>query len=177
MVYSIKDETGKDFDYSLVTVKNTSNLIQVDNNKGVISIKGLDIGTGSITLSVPSGEISKEFTISFEVKSVVADKIDYKVTTSNGYVYRIKEGSTISVDFMRNGIVDNTNLVIDYSLNQLGQDLLSKGNISISKKTQNSFQIRNEKINTNMTFTLTIINKTTGDKILDNQVITLKGVW
>jgi ASC-1-like (ASCH) protein len=99
LVYSIKDEKGNDFDYSLVTVmmsNNYDNLIQVTNNKGVISIKGLDIGTGSITLSVPSGEKSKDFVIPFEVKSVVVDKIDYKVTTSNGYTYRIKEGATIS---------------------------------------------------------------------------------
>lgn len=176
LVYSIKDETGKEFDYSLVTVKSISNLIQVDNNKGIISIKGLDIGTGSITLSVPSGEISKDFVIPFEVKSVVVDKIDYKVTTSNGYTYRIKEGSQISVDFMRNGVVDNTNLVVDYILSQLGQDLLSKGSISIVKKTQNSLQIRNEKINTNMTFNITIIDKTTGYKILDNQIINLKSI-
>jgi len=175
LVYSIKDETGKEFDYSLVTVKNNSNLIQVDNNKGVISIKGLDIGIGTITLSVPSGEISKEFTINFEVKAVVADKIDYKVTTSNGYTYRVKEGSQISAIRYINGIADDT-LQIDYTISQLGQDLLSKGSISLVKKTQNSLQIRNEKINTSMTFTLTIVDKDTGDKILDNQVITLKGM-
>lgn len=175
LVYSIKDEAGKEFDYSLVTVKNTSNLIQVDNNKGVITIKGLDIGTGSITLSVPSGEVSKEFTISFEVKSVVVDKIDYKVTTSNGYIYRIKEGSTISVDFMRNGVVDNTNLVIDYSLDATGQTLQNKNAISIVKKSNNQLQIRNMTVTTVTSFTITITDKTNGTVIL-TQVITLKGV-
>jgi len=176
VVYSIKDETGKEFDYSLVTVKNTSNLIQVDNNKGVISIKGLDIGIGSITFSVPSGEVSKDFIIPFEVKAVVADKIDYKITTSNGYTYRVKEGSQISVDFMRNGVVDNTNLVIDYTLDSNGQSLQNKNAISIVKKSNNQLQIRNMTVTTVTSFTLTITDKANGTTIL-TQVISLKGAW
>lgn len=173
LVYSIKDETGKEFDYSLVTVKSTSNLIQVDNNKGVISITGLDIGTGSITLSVPSGEVSKEFIIPFEVKSVVADKIDYKVTTTNGYTYRPREGSTLTGYKYINGISDNT-LIIDYSLDASGTNLMSKGNITIVKKSNTELQIRNVNISTPMSFTITITDKSKGTVIL-TQVIALKG--
>ena len=175
LVYSIKDETGKDFDYSLVTVKNTSNLIQIDNNNEVISIKGLDIGTGSITLSVPSGEVSKDFAINFEVVQNSLNQINYQIKTSNGYTYRPKEGSQISAFKYINGAVDNT-LVIDYSLDSSGNNLISKNSINITNKSNTELQIRNININVLTTFTLTIIDKTTGDKILDNQIITLKGM-
>jgi hypothetical protein len=98
-----------------------------------------------------------------------------KIQTSNGYVYRVKEGSQISAFRYVNGIVQN-DLVIEYKLDSVGQTLLSKNNISIVKKTDSSFTIKNLNINTLTTFYLTVVDKTTGDKILDNQIITLKGM-
>lgn len=173
--YSILDNL-KDIDYmNLVSVEYSGNLIQVTKTDKDITITGKELGTGSIKLKVNLTNETKEFNITFNVVQAIVNEVKYNVTTSNGYEYRIKEGSQISAFRYVNGIVDDT-LQIDYILSQLGQDLLSKGSISIVKKTQNSLQIRNEKINTSMTFTLTIVNKTTGDKILDNQVITLKGV-
>ncbi|MDP4146624.1 MAG: hypothetical protein Q8936_19470 [Bacillota bacterium] len=172
--YSIQDNL-KDIDYDLVSVEYTSSLIQITKDSKDITIIGKELGTGSIKLKVNLNNEVKEFNITFNVVQTSVNEVKYEVKSSNNYTYRIKEGSTISAIKYINGVADDT-LQIDYILSQLGQDLLSKGNISIVKKTNNSLQIRNEKINTNMTFTLTIINKTTGDKILDNQVITLKGV-
>ena len=174
LVYSIQDNL-KDIDYNLVEVEYSGNLIQVTKTDKDITIIGKELGAGTIKLKVNLTNETKEFNITFNVVQAIVNEVKYEVQTSNGYTYRIKEGSQISAIRYVNGIVDDT-LQIDYILSQLGQDLLSKGNISIIKKTQNSLQIRNEKINTNMTFTLTIINKTTGDKILDNHIITLKGV-
>ena len=174
LVYSIKDEIGKEFDYSLVTVKNTSNLIQVDNNKGVISIKGLDIGTGSITLSVPSGEVSKDFVINFEVKSVVADKIDYIVTSSNAYTFIKMVGSQISVQKLINGVADTT-LQVDYKVPTNIQTLITNGSLSITTKSDNSIYIRNKSVTTLTTFVIEFFDKATNNKIAETPTITLKG--
>lgn len=102
-------------------------------------------------------------------------KLTVKIQTSNGYVYRVKEGSTISAIKYINRIVQN-DLIIEYQLDSLGQSLLNRNAISIVKKTDSSFTIRNLNIDTLTTFNLTVTDKTTGDKILDNQVITLKGM-
>ena len=174
LVYSIKDETGKEFDYSLVTVKNTSNLIQVDNNKGVISIKGLDIGTGSITLSVPSGEVSKEFAINFEVKSVVPDKIEYKVISSNAYTFIKMVGAEISVQKLINGVADTT-LKVDYKVPTNIQTLITNGSLSITTKSDNSIYIRNKSVTTPTTFVIEFFDKATNSKICESPTITLKG--
>jgi len=176
LIYNFTDN-NQAIDNNLITVENSSNLISViKSNDGKITISGVDIGTGSFKVKLNLTDEVREFIVNFEVVSnVVADKIDYKITTSNGYVYRVKEGSTLVAIRYINGNIDNS-LVIDYQLDLVGQDLLNKQNISIIKKSDSSFIIRNVNINALKTFKLTIIDKTTGDKILDNQIITLKGM-
>lgn len=173
LVYSFTDN-GKDIDSSLVTVENSSNLIQVIKNDKDISIKGLSVGTGSIKLKVNLIDGVREFVINYEVKNEVVNQVNYEVKSSNGYTYRPKEGATVSGYKYINGTPDGT-LVIDYSLDTNGTNLLSKGNITIVKKSNTELQIRNVNISTPMSFTLTITDKTNGTVIL-TQVITLKGV-
>lgn len=174
LVYSIQDNL-KDIDYSLVQVEYSGNLIQVTKTDKDITIIGKELGIGNIKLKVNLTNETKEFNINFNVVQAIVNEVKYEIQISNGYTYRVKEGSTLIATKYVNGNIDSS-LVIDYQLNSLGQDLLNKQNISIIKKTDSSFTIRNLNINTLKTFTLTVIDKTTGDKILDNQIITLKGM-
>jgi hypothetical protein len=176
LVYSFTDN-NQPIDSNLITIENTSNLISVIKSAdGKITITGVDIGTGSFKVKLNLTNEVREFVVNFNVvTNILPNKIDYKVSTSNGYVYRIKEGSTLTATKYSNGNIDNS-LIIDYQLDLVGQDLLNKQKISIVKKSDNSFTIRNLTINTLTTFNLTVIDKNTGDKILDNQIITLKGM-
>ena len=173
LVYSIQDNL-KDIDYNLVSVEYSGNLIQIVKDGKDITITGKELGTGSIKLKVNLTNETKEFNITFNVVQTTVNEVKYNVTTSNRYTYRPKEGSTLVATKTINGTVDNT-LVIDYSLDSVGTNLLSKGNITIVKKSNTELQVRNVNISTPMNFTITITDKANGTVIL-TQVITLKGV-
>jgi hypothetical protein len=175
LVYSFLDN-GNPIDNNLINIENTSNLISIiKSNDGKITITGVDIGTGSFKIKLNLTDEVREFIVNFEVVSSIVSQVNYEIKTSNGYVYRTKEGSTISAIKYENGVIQN-NLIIEYQLDSFGQDLLNKQNISIVKKTDSSFTIRNLNINVLKTFTITIIDKNTGEKILNSQTITLKGM-
>jgi len=172
LVYSIQDNL-KDIDYSLVSVEYSGNLIQVTKTDKDITITGKELGTGSIKLKVNLTNETKEFNITFNVVKAIVNEVKYNVATSNGYTYRPKEGSSLVTTKTINGTVDST-LVIDYSLDSNGTNLLSKSSISITKKSNTELQLRNVNISTPMSFTLTITDKSNGIVIL-TQVINLKG--
>lgn len=174
LIYSFTDN-NQPIDSNLITIENTSNLISINKSTdGKITITGVDIGTGSFKVKLNLTDEVREFVVNFDIVSnVVPDKIDYKVITSNNYTYRPKEGATLSSTKYINGIVDST-LVVDYSLDAIGTSLLSKGNITIVKKSNTELQVRNVNISTPMSFTITITDKDNGTVIL-TQVINLKG--
>lgn len=174
LVYSIQDNL-KDIDYNLVEIEYSGGLIQVAKDGKDITIIGKELGTGNIKLKVNLTNETKEFNINFNVVQAIVNEVKYNVTTSNNYTYRPKEGATLTGYKYINGTPDST-LIIDYSLDSSGQSLLNRNAISIIKKSNNELQIRNININVLTTFMITIIDKATGSKILDNQIITLKGV-
>lgn len=170
--YSIKDEVGKDFDYSLVTSTTTNNtLVSIINNKGIITIKGIGIGTGSIKLSVPIGETTKDFDINFEVKAVVADKIEYKYKFSQGTT--LKQYVSTLVEFTKIvGAIPDINLLVNYTIDSNGSSLLNSNSISITRKTNTSFLIKNININTSKSFVITFVDNS-DNKVILSQVINL----
>ena len=178
LLFSIKDETGKDFDYSLVTATTTNNtLVSITNNKGVITIKGIGIGTGNIKLSVPIGEITKDFDISFEVKAIVADKITYDPDFSQGTMIKQYVTSILTVTKYLNGIKDLTVPKISYSFDTLGQTLIANKKIIVSQTGDNLLSIKNALINTTTIVHLSVVDSVSGEKILDNEPITfIKGI-
>lgn len=173
LVYSFLDN-GNPIDSSLITIENTSNLISIiKSTDGKITIIGVDIGTGSFKIKLNLTDEVREFIVNYEVVSNVVNKVDYKVTTSNGYTYRPKEGASLLATRYVNGTIDNS-LIIDYNLDTNGTNLINKSSILIVKKSNTELQIRNMTITTPMSFTLTIVDKTDGTVIL-TQVINLKG--
>jgi hypothetical protein len=173
--YSIKDENGKDFDYSLVTVTTDDNtLVQVTNNNGVISVKGLAVGTGSVKLSVPIGSTSKDFDIAFEVKEVVVDKVEYKTNFSQGTTLKTYMSTTASISKFVNSIVDSS-AVINFTLDSIGTTLLNAGNISITRKTNTSFQIKNVNVSTSKSFIIQFTDSL-DSTIISTQQINLSGM-
>lgn len=177
LLYSIKDETGKDFDYSLISVTTTNNtLVNITNNKGIITIKGVGIGTGSIKLSIPIGETTKDFDINFEVKAVVADKITYEINFSQGTSIKQYVTSILTVTKYLNGIKDSVPK-ISYSFDTLGQTLIANKKIIVTQTGDNLLSIKNALINTTNVVYLSVIDSVSGEKILDNEPITfIKGI-
>lgn len=171
--YSIKDETDKDFDCSLVTVTTTNNtLAQITNTNGVITIKGLGIGIGTIKLSIPSGETSKEFNISFEVKSIVVDKIEYGTPEfSNGTSLKIACSTTIKCTKYLNGIAQD--LTIEWELDSVGQGLLASKKIAVINKSNYEVQIKNLTVSVPTNIGITIRDNLDKNVILNGQVINL----
>jgi hypothetical protein len=168
LVFSIKDENGKDFDYSLVTVTTTNNtLVQVSNTNGVISVKGLAVGSGTIKLSVPIGSTSKDFDILFEVKEVVADKIEYKYDFKQGTAIKQYVTDLVTITRLINGVQDNT-LKVNYSFDSNAQSLIDSKKIIVTKVSDLSFNIKNALITVPTTIYLTVNDVDKGTKVLDN---------
>jgi len=171
--YSIKDETDKDFDYSLVTVTTTNNaLVQITNTNGVITIKGVGIGIGNIKLSIPVGETSKEFNIAFEVKSIVVDKIEYGTPEfSNGTSLKVLCATTIKCTKYLNGIAQD--LTIEWELDSVGQSLLASKKIALINKSNNEVQIKNLTVSVPTNIGISIRDSLDKNVILNGQVINL----
>jgi hypothetical protein len=174
LLYSIKDEIGKDFDYSLVTATTTTNntLVNITNNKGIITIKGIGIGTGSIKLSVPIGETTKDFNINFEVKAIVPDKITYDPDFSQGTMIKQYVTDVVTISRFKNGIQDNT-LKINYSFDTNTQTLINSKKIIITKVSDSSFTIKNALVTVKTIIYVTVNDVDTGTKVLDNFPLTL----
>jgi hypothetical protein len=175
--YSIVDETGKDIDYSLVTVKSSDNtLINITRNGKDIVIKGLNIGIGTIILDLPVGETVEEKTINFEVKETVTNQVSYKYSFSQP-ITQLKTYVTTTLNTSKyiNGVVDST-LHIDYSFDANAQILISSGKIVVTRKSDSSISIKNVSVNTITNIYLTVTDSFDNTKILDNQQITLTGM-
>jgi len=177
LVYSIKDETGQDIDYSGVAVTSSSALINITNTNGVISISGVDIGTNSMKLSVTLGGVLKEFDIAFEVKTdVIAPIISYSTNFSQS-ITALKTYMTnvLSVSKLSNGVIDNS-LQINYSFDANTQTLILQNKIIVTAKSPSSISIKNTSITSPTDIYLTVSDSSNGIKILDTQKITLVGM-
>lgn len=175
--YSIVDETGKDIDYSLVTVKSSDNtLINITRNGKDIIIKGLNIGIGTIILDLPIGETVQEKIINFEVKETVVNQTNYQYSFSQS-ITGLKPYVTTTLNTSKyiNGIVDST-LHVDYSFDSNAQNLISQGKIVVTRKSDSSISIKNVSVNTVTNIYLTVVDSIDNTKILDNQQITLTGM-
>lgn len=132
------------------------------------------IGVGSCTISATFKGVSAIVNLTVNEKPSIP-VISYASASSNGYIYRPKEGSVLSFTKLVDTVPD-VSLKVAYSLDSLGTQLLSKGSISITTKTDSSFTIRNVNISTLQSFYITVTDSANGTKILDNKQITLKGM-
>jgi hypothetical protein len=175
LVYSFTDN-NQPIDSNLITIENTSNLISiVKSNDGKINITGIDIGTGSFKVKLNLTDEVREFVVNFDIVSnVVPDKIDYTVTSSNGYTFIKMVGATISCNKLINGVADTT-LQVDYKVPTNIQTLIANGSLSITQKTDNSIYIRNISVTTLTTFVIEFYDKITGNKVSETPTISLKG--
>lgn len=177
LVYSIKDETGKDVDYNLVTISTTdTSLVQLTNTNGVITIKGLSAGIGSVKLVATLSSETKEFDIAFEVKETVVNQVNYQYSFSQP-ITGLKQyvTTTLTTSKFVNGIADSS-LYINYSFDVNAQSLISQGKIVITRKSNSSISIKNSTITTPTIIYLTVTDSVDNTKILDNVAITLTGM-
>lgn len=106
----------------------------------------------------------------------VTPVISYAGTWSNTTTLKLMSSSTYTATQTTNGVDTSANINMVYSFDTLGASLLSQGKITITKKTNASYTIKNANVSTVTSIYVTFTDSTTGTKILDNQLITLRGV-
>lgn len=131
-------------------------------------ITGIKVGTCNISVNYNNNITILTLTVNAKAVEKV---VSYSFTASNGYSYRVKEGSTISYVKMINSVVDAT-LNVSYTLDSIGQQLLNSSAISITKPTNSSIQIRNLTITTAKSFVLTVTDSSNGTVIATQTIST-----
>ena len=180
LVYSIKDELGSEIDYSGVMVTSNSPLATITNTNGVISISGVNIGLGSIKLQVTLDGVLKEFDVAFEVKTdVIAPVISYSCEwstgkVSNGVSLKTYMSSTANCKETINGVADST-LIVNYSLDSIGSSLVATGSVTITRKSNVDFLVKNVSVSTSKSFIITFTNSV-DNSIISTQTVSLSGM-
>lgn len=174
LIYSIKDETDKDIDYSKVKLTTDSDLININNNNGEVSISGQDIGAGNIKLSIILNNKLEEKLISFEVKDSIIENILYNHIWSNGTSLYLSSSTTLTIRKYNN---DEIPCNIEYTIDSVGQSLLDSKQIDIQYRGSNVIWIKNSKCMASNEFTINIIDKDSIDKTtILTEKINLKAV-
>jgi Bacterial surface proteins containing Ig-like domains len=106
----------------------------------------------------------------------VTPVISYSGTWSNTTTLKLASSSTYTATQTTNGVDTSSNINLIYAFDSVGASLLSQGKITITKKTNASCTIKNANVTTATSIYVTFTDSTTGTKILDNQLISLRGV-
>lgn len=131
------------------------NIASVDD-KGLVT--GIKVGTCNI--SVTYNGVSAILSLTVNVKPSIP-VVSYSATSSNGYSFKKLVGATLSYFKTIDGVADTT-LDISFSLDSVGQQLLSSSQISLVKKTASTLYIRNLTVITAKSFVLTVTDNANG---------------
>jgi hypothetical protein len=94
--------------------------------------------------------------------------------TTNGILLKVYSSSTASIKKTTDGVIDSS-LVANYTLDSIGTSLLSSGSISVTKKSNTEFLVKNVNCTTSKNFIITFTNNADGSVIL-NQTVQLTGM-
>lgn len=152
---------------NIVYHSSDESICTVDNN-GLVT--ALTIGNCVITATI--GNVNTTMNIEVIAKSVVPI-VSYGYSWSNGVNLKIYMSSTITL----NKTVDSVSspLVVNYNLDSVGATLLNAGSISITKKSDYSYQVKNVNVSTIKSFVITFTDSTDGT-IIATQTISLTGM-
>lgn len=122
-------------------------------------VTGIKAGT-TCNISVTYNGVSAILSLTVNVKPSIP-VVSYSATSSNGYSFKKLVGATLSYFKTIDGVADTT-LDISFSLDSVGQQLLSSSAISLVKKTASTLYIRNLTVTTAKSFVLTVTDNATG---------------
>jgi hypothetical protein len=71
--------------------------------------------------------------------------------------------------------VDDSSLMVNYTLDSIGSSLMSSSAITITRKTNNSFLVKNVSVATVKSFTITFLDSDT-NTIISTQIINISGM-
>jgi hypothetical protein len=94
--------------------------------------------------------------------------------TTNGVLLKVYSSSTASIKKTIDGVIDSS-LVANYTLDSIGTSLLSSGSISITKKSNTEFLIKNVNCTTTKSFVITFTDNSDGSTLM-TRTIQLSGM-
>lgn len=142
-----------------------------DANIATISESGLvtAIASGAATITVSYENVSATLSLNISTEPVKVYTENWSQTTTiKQYVT-----STYTVYYSTDGGVTKTYPAIDYTFDSAGQALISGSKIVVTRKSDNSFSVKNSTITTTTTCNVTITERDTG-KVLSNTLLTFK---
>ena len=133
-----------------------------DVNVASVDDKGLITGikAGTCNINVTYNGVSAILSLTVNIKTSIP-VVSYSATSSNGYSFKKLVGATLSYFKTIDGVADST-LDISFSLDSVGQQLLSSSQISLVKKTASTLYIRNLTVTTVKSFVLTVTDNANG---------------
>lgn len=151
IIYSSSDET----------------IATVDENGLVTAVS---VGNAIITASIGSVSATLDLVVT---EKTVEPVISYGYTWSNGTNLKTYMSSTISLTKTINSV--SSPLIATYSLDSVGTTLLNAGNITIIKKSDYSYQIKNVNVSTIKSFVITFTDSS-GSAVIATQTINFSGM-
>lgn len=168
--------TDKGVDISNANVVYTSS----DESIATVDSMGLvtAIGVGNCTITVAVGSVNVILSLMVNAKPVtpvISYSCDWSTSkTSTGTLLKTYVSSTATLVETINGVV-NSDLLVNYTLDSTGSSLLSTGAITITRKTNASFLVKNVSVNTVKSFTITFVNSIDSSTI-STQIVQLTGM-
>lgn len=157
---------------NVIYTSSDESIAKVDNTGLVTAIS---IGMCDITCSI--GNVNEVLNLTINAKPVtpvISYSCDWSTAkTSTGCSLKTYMSSTATLKKTINGIDDST-LMVNYTLDSIGSSLLSSGAIAITRKTNNSFLVKNVNISVPKSFVMTFIDNLDGT-IIATQTIQLTG--
>lgn len=158
---------------NVIYTSSDESIAKVDNTGLVTAIS---IGTCDITCSI--GNVNEVLNLTINAKPVtpvISYSCDWSTAkTSTGCSLKTYMSSTVILKKTINGVDDST-LMANYTLDSTGSSLLSNGAITITRKTNNSFLVKNVNISTSKNFVMTFTDSSDGT-IITTQTIQLTGM-
>jgi hypothetical protein len=154
-------------------ISSNENIAKVDT-AGLVTAIG--VGNCSITCSI--GNVSSVLNLTINAKPV-APVISYScdwstAKTSIGCSLKTYMSSIAILKKTING-VDDSSLMVNYTLDSIGSSLMSSSAITITRKTNNSFLVKNVSVATVKSFTITFLDSDT-NTIISTQIINISGM-
>jgi hypothetical protein len=139
-------------------------------------ISGLKQGSCIITCSIGNAIASLALTvIAKTVTPVISYSCDWSTgKTSSGVSLKTYMSSTATCKETIDGVV-NSALLASYLLDSVGTTLLSTGAISITRKSNVDFLVKNVSVSTSKSFVITFTNSV-DNSVMSNQTVSLTGM-
>jgi uncharacterized protein YjdB len=165
---------GKQVSNPNITYTSSDTNIATVSDKGLIT--SLEVGNCNITASIGSVVAILNLTVNSKTSTnVTSYSCDWSTgETVDGVSLKIYMSSLAKISKTINSVIDSS-LDVTYTLNSVGTDLITNKLISITKQSNNTFLVKNLKVNTVKNFNIQFINNSDGS-VITTQKVSLSGM-